>query len=139
MQRTTVAAEDRPGVRWGWFLAWLAVGGAFALGLAALLSVGVILIVLAAAAAVFLLRRGPRTAVTGSLTGLALPLLYLAYSNRGGPGTVCATTAAAQTCTDEYAPVPFLAGGVLLSAAGVLLFVLLGRRSGRRARPAATR
>ncbi|MFF1407594.1 hypothetical protein [Streptomyces sp. NPDC058294] len=104
--------------------------------MAALLSVGVVLIALAVAAAVFLLRRRHRSAVPGALAGLALPLFCL---NRGGPGTVCHATAVAQTCTDAYAPVPFLAGGALLFAAGVLLFVLLGRRSGRRARPAATR
>ncbi|MEU0253836.1 hypothetical protein ABZ299_15330 [Streptomyces sp. NPDC006184] len=123
-----VTARDRRGAEWGWFLAWLAVGGCLALGLAALLSVGVILVVLAVGAAVFLLRKGHRTAVVGSLAGLALPLFYLAYLNRGGPGTVCHSTAGGQTCTDEYAPVPFLVVGALLFAAGFLVFLVLDRR-----------
>ncbi|MFB0620019.1 hypothetical protein [Streptomyces sp. AGS-58] len=123
-----VPAEERHAPEWGWFLAWLAVGGCLALGLAALLSVGVVLVVLAAAAAVFLFRRGHRSAVVGSLAGLALPLFYLAYLNRGGPGDVCHTTASGQTCTDEYAPVPFLVAGALLFAAGFLAFLVLDRR-----------
>ncbi|GAA3121253.1 hypothetical protein GCM10010521_05720 [Streptomyces rameus] len=128
MQNRTVSVEDRRGSEWGWFLAWLVVGGCLALGLAALPSVGVVLIVLAAVAAVLLLRKGHRTAVVGSLAGLALPLFYLAYLNRGGPGTVCHSTVGGQSCTDEYTPVPFLAGGALLFAAGFLVFLLLDRR-----------
>ncbi|AYN43872.1 hypothetical protein D9753_25385 [Streptomyces dangxiongensis] len=123
-----VTVRDRRGAEWGWFLAWLAVGGCLALGLAALLSVGVVLIVLAVVAAVFLLRKGHRAAVAGGLAGLALPLFHLAYLNRGGPGTVCHSTAGGQSCTDEYTPVPFLAGGALLFVAGFLVFLLLDRR-----------
>ncbi|UXY27191.1 hypothetical protein [Streptomyces sp. HUAS TT20] len=128
MQRKTITAEDRHGSEWGWFLAWLAVGGCLALGLVALLSVGVVLIALAAAAAVFLLRKGHRTAVVGGLTGLALPLFYVAYLNRGGPGNVCHATAGGSTCTDEFAPVPFLAAGALLFAAGFVIFLVLDHR-----------
>ncbi|MFF8727698.1 hypothetical protein ACF073_14575 [Streptomyces sp. NPDC015171] len=128
MQSTTVPVEGRQGSEWGWFLAWLAVGGCLALGLAALLSLGAILIAIAVLAAVFLLRKGHRTATVGGLAGLALPLFYLAYLNRGGPGTVCHTTASGQTCTDEYTPVPFLVGGALLLAAGFVVFLVLDRR-----------
>ncbi|MFI9241454.1 hypothetical protein ACIGXF_02435 [Streptomyces sp. NPDC053086] len=128
MQSSIVPAQERRSPEWGWFLAWLAVGGCLALGLAALLSVGVVLVVLAAPAAVFLFRKGHRTAVVGSLAGLALPLFYLAYLNRGGPGSVCRTTATGLSCTDEYTPVPFLVGGALLVAAGLLAFLVLDRR-----------
>lgn len=93
MQRKASAVLDDRASEWGWFLAWLAVGGCVALGLAALLSVGLVLIVLGALAAVFLLRKGHRNAVVGGITGLSLPLFYLAYLNRGGPGNVCRATA----------------------------------------------
>ncbi|MGW2640968.1 hypothetical protein [Streptomyces sp. NPDC001348] len=128
MQRDVVATPDRRTSRWGWFLAWLAVGGCVALGLVALLSVGLVLIVLGALAAVALLRKGHRNAVAGGVSGLSLPLFYLAYLNRGGPGTVCRAVAGGRTCADEYAPVPFLIAGALLFAAGFLVFLILGRR-----------
>src|ERR1041385_4132001 len=130
------AQVDRDGRRsgWGWFLAWLAVGVCVAAGLAAILSVGLVFLVLAAAAAGLLLWKGPRNAVVGSLTGLALPLLYLAYLNRGGPGTVCRSSSGGQTCTDEYTPLPFLIGGVLVFFAGFVIFLVIERR-GQGARP----
>ncbi|WP_037884729.1 hypothetical protein [Streptomyces sp. NRRL S-646] len=128
MQSNGVAVRDERAQEWGWFLAWLAVGGCVALGLAALLSVGLVLIVLGALAAVFLLRKGHRNAVVGAVTGLSLPLFYVAYLNRGGPGNVCRATAGGETCTDEYAPVPFLIAGALLFAAGFLVFLILDRR-----------
>ncbi|MDT0469322.1 hypothetical protein [Streptomyces gibsoniae] len=113
---------------WGWFLAWLAVGACVALGLAALLSVGVILIAVGAVAAVFLLRRGHTNALVGSIAGVALPLFYIAYTNRGGPGDVCHTTATGSTCTEEYAPVPFLIAGAVLFVGGFLVFLVLDHR-----------
>jgi hypothetical protein len=115
---------------WGWFLAWLLVGACAGIGLAAILTVGAALLVLAAVAAVFLLRTGPARAVVGAVSGAALPLFYLAYLNRGGPGEVCHAVAGGQACTDEYTPVPFLAAGALLLVAGLVLHVLTGRRGG---------
>ncbi|MFB7510353.1 hypothetical protein [Streptomyces broussonetiae] len=114
--------------QWGWFLAWLAVGGCLALGLVTLLTVGVVLLVVGGAAAVLLLRKGHRDAAVGGLAGLGLPLFYLAYLNRGGPGNVCQVSASGSTCTDEYAPVPFLVAGAVLVAAGFVVFLLREHR-----------
>lgn len=115
-------------VEWGWFLGWLVLGACAAVGLAAILSVGLVLVLLAAVAAGFLLWKGPRNAIAGSLTGLALPLFYIAYLNRSGPGTVCHAMSGGQTCTDEYTPIPFLVCGVILFSAGFLIFAMLDRR-----------
>ncbi|MEV6027999.1 hypothetical protein [Streptomyces sp. NPDC052036] len=128
MQRKVEAVRNDDASEWGWFLAWLAVGACLALGLAALLTVGVVLIALAAVAAVFLLRRGHTNALVGSVAGVALPFFYLAYTNRGGPGDVCHATAGGSTCTEEYAPVPFLIVGVLLFVVGFLAFLVLDHR-----------
>ncbi|WP_330291550.1 hypothetical protein [Streptomyces sp. NBC_00576] len=98
-----------------------------AVGLAAILSVGLVFLVLAAAAAGLLLWKGPRNAVVGGLTGLALPLFYIAYLNRGGPGDVCRSSSGGQTCTEEYTPIPFLVGGVLLFVAGFVIFLMIER------------
>lgn len=123
--------DDGPGraAGWGWFLAWLLVGACAGIGLAAILTVGAAFLVLAAVAAVFLLRRGPRRAVLGGVSGVALPLFYLAYLNRGGPGEVCHAVAGGQSCTDEYTPVPFLVAGALVLVAGCVIHVMAGRRA----------
>ncbi|WP_327694420.1 hypothetical protein [Streptomyces sp. NBC_00459] len=126
-------SEDRR-TGWGWFLAWFAVGACVAAGLAAILTVGPVLLGLAAVAAWLLLRKGPRNAVAGGLAGLALPLFHLAYLNRGGPGEVCRSSSGGQTCTEEYTPIPFLVGGVLLFVAGFVIFLVIGR--GTRKAPA---
>ncbi|NEA62090.1 hypothetical protein G3I56_05725 [Streptomyces sp. SID12488] len=112
---------------WGWFVAWFAVGACLVAGLAAILTVGLGFLVLATVAAGLLLWKGPRNAVVGGLAGLALPLFYIAYLNRGGPGNVCRSSSGGQTCTDEYTPIPFLVGGVLVFVAGFVIFLLLER------------
>ena len=132
-KREHVDSESR-GTGWGWFLAWFAVGACVAAGLAAILSVGLVFLVLAAAAAGLLLWKGPRNAVVGGLAGLALPLFYIAYLNRGGPGNVCRSSSGGQTCTDEYTPIPFLVGGVLVFVAGFVIFLVI-ERAGRGTRP----
>jgi hypothetical protein len=125
-----MSEDDGPGrtAGWGWFLAWLLVGACGGIGLAAILTVGAALVVLAAVAAAVLLRSGPGRAVVGGVSGLALPLFYLAYLNRGGPGEVCHAVPGGQTCTDEYTPVPFLAVGALLLIVGLVSHVLTDRR-----------
>ncbi|MDF3297238.1 hypothetical protein [Streptomyces tropicalis] len=128
MAYDTAAARGERRAEWGLFLGWLAVGACLVLGTAALLSVGPVLIALAAAGTLLLLRAGRRHAAAGALTGAALPLFLLAGLNRGGPGTVCHAVPGGQTCADTYAPMPFLAAGLLLCAAGLLLFRVLVRR-----------
>ncbi|MFJ6544450.1 hypothetical protein ACIQMP_27890 [Streptomyces sp. NPDC091385] len=128
MQRKADAVRNDQNSEWGWFLGWLAVGGCLALGLAALLSVGVALIAVGALGAVLLLRKGHRNALMGAIAGLGLPLFYLAYLNWDGPGDVCHSAAGSSTCTQEYAPQPFLIVGALLIVAGVLAFLVLDRR-----------
>ncbi|MFC8436212.1 hypothetical protein [Streptomyces sp. NPDC057253] len=123
-----IGADRRTAGGWGWFLAWFLVGACAGVGLAAILTVGPAFLALAAVAALPLLRRGPRRAVAGLVSGLALPAFYLAYLNRGGPGEVCHAVSGGQTCTDQYTPVPFLAVGALLLVAGPVIHALTGRR-----------
>jgi hypothetical protein len=55
----------------------------------------------------------------GLVSGLALPVLYVAYLNRDGPGTVCRTGRdGSQACIDEWSPWPWLVVGALTTSGG---------------------
>lgn len=114
---------------WPWFCAWFLVGGLASLGLLTALTIGVFLLAVALGTGVFLAtRRGSRTGRAGLLSGLGVPLLYVAFLNREGPGTVCTTTSTGQSCVDEYSPWGWLAAGAVLLVAGIVLGVVLRRR-----------
>jgi hypothetical protein len=104
------------------FLAWTAVGAGAILGLLTILTIGIFVLPATVLLAVLLGWRG-RTlqAGPGVVTGLGLIPLYVAYLNRGGPGTVCTTAALSQSCTQEMSPWPWLAAGLCLAGAGAVL------------------
>ncbi|MGW2647083.1 hypothetical protein ACWC2T_19635 [Streptomyces sp. NPDC001393] len=110
---------------WPWFGAWFTVGALASLGVLTVLTIGVFLLPVTLAAAVLVAtRRGSRAGLPGLLSGLGVPLLYVAFLNRGGPGDVCTTTANSQSCVDEYNPWWWLAAGVVLLLAGVVVGVV---------------
>jgi hypothetical protein len=107
------------------------VGALAAFGIAGLATIGLFLLALASvlmavAFAVPLLRR---PSVPGFLLGLSTAPLYIGWLNRGGPGTVCTTTADSTSCADLWSPWPFVAVGVLLAGAGVAPLVMTRRRA----------
>lgn len=113
---------------WPWFCAWFAVGALGSLGVLTVLSVGVYLLPVALlAAALVATRRNAAAGLPGLVSGLGAPLLYVAFLNRGGPGTVCTTTTTGQSCVDEYNPWLWLAAGVLLLLAGIVFGVVRQR------------
>ena len=117
-------ATPRPastGLRWTWFAAWLIIGAGYALSLLGAASIGLFVLPLPVLATILLARRQPAKAgLPGLISGLGIPLLYVAYSNRAGPGTICTTiTGGGQDCTDEWSPWPWLAAAVILQALGV--------------------
>src|SRR5262249_28751858 len=89
---------------WPWFCAWFLVGALASLGLLTALTIGIFLLPVALAAGVFLATRrgarGSRAGLAGLVSGLGVPLLYVAFLNREGPGNVCTTTATGQSCVD---------------------------------------
>lgn len=125
-----VNGETRVGVPW--FFAWAAVGAGYAFGILAALSVGVYVLAVTVVATVLLIRSPQASSgLTGIVSGLGLPLLYVAFLNRSGPGTVCTTTpTGGQTCGEEWSPWPWLLAGVVLIVAGWSWFAV---RSHRRA------
>ncbi|HEV7524544.1 MAG TPA: hypothetical protein VGP92_06235, partial [Acidimicrobiia bacterium] len=109
---------------WGWFVAWLFAGAACALALLSALTIGIFVLPFAGAAVVFLAtRRGATDGVAGLISGLGLPVLYVAYLNRNGPGDICTHTATSSSCTQESSPWVWFSLGVALVVVGVVLFV----------------
>jgi hypothetical protein len=64
----------------------------------------------------------------GLLTGAAIPVVFVAWLNRDGPGEVCSRSATGESCGDEWSPWPFVVVALVLAVAGVLVFAR-GRRS----------
>jgi hypothetical protein len=101
---------------------WFAVGVSYGFGVAALLTVGALLLLVALAGTALLVsRRATRGGWPAAICGPAIVLLYIAYLNRNGPGTVCTTTGTGGSCVDEYAPWPFVAAAVVLIVVGAAL------------------
>lgn len=121
------APRDRRGVVW--FIAWMLVGAGYALGVLSAPSIGLfVLLVTVVATIVLSTRPGNRVGLPGLVSGLSLPLFYVAYLNRSGPGTICTTTATSQTCSDEWSPWPWLVIGIALFLSGCVWFAMANRR-----------
>lgn len=145
---TTIAANrDRP--RPMSFIAWAVIGAALFFGVLSFMTIGIFVLPIAVLALLALLKwGGSRDSSIGLISGAGLPLLYVGYLNRNGPGRVCTTIArgaksatcgaplgpgdvcsnlgsAGQQCVDEWSPWPWLLIGAILVAVGILLFFRL--------------
>ena len=93
------------------------------------LSIGIFVLPCALIATFYLARRTPSARyTTGVLSGIGLPLLFVAFTNRNGPGLICA----GDTCGQQLSPWPWLLAGVLFVLLGPATYVLsAGRRRSR--------
>lgn len=115
---------------WVWFSAWLLVGAGYALGFIGIASIGLFVLPFPVLATLLLVRqRQATTGLPGLITGLAVPVFYVACLNRAGPGTICTTVTGGQQCNDEWSPWPWLAVGVILLVVGVAMFSHRQRRA----------
>jgi len=129
---TPSASPVPTGLRWAWFAAWLIIGAGYALGLLGAASIGLFVLPLAVAATIVAARRQHAgSGLPGLISGLGIPLVYVAYLNRAGPGTVCTTVSGGQDCTDEWSPWPWLAAAVILLGLGLAAFIARQRHLGR--------
>jgi hypothetical protein len=125
----TPTPTDRRNVMW--FIAWMLTGAGYALGILGAFSIGpYVLVITVAATIVLATRTGSRVGLPGLISGLSLPLFYVAFLNRSGPGTVCTSTATSQSCVDEWSPWPWLGIGIVLLVSGWLWFAMANRRRG---------
>jgi hypothetical protein len=112
-----------------WFVAWMLVGAGYAFGVLSLLSIGIFVVAITGVATILLARRtDTRAGLPGLVSGLSLPLFYVAVLNRSGPGAICTTTATTQSCVDEWSPWPWVVVGIVLLASGCVWFVIANRR-----------
>ena len=120
----TASPPALTGLGWAWFAAWLIIGAGYALSLLGAASIGLFVLPLAVLATILLARRRhARRGLPGLISGLGIPLLYLAYLNRAGPGTNCTSITGGQDCTGEWSPWPWLAAGVILLVLGAAAFI----------------
>jgi hypothetical protein len=114
-----------------WFIAWTLTGAGYALGILGALSIGpYVLVITVAATIVLATRAGSRVGLPGLVSGLSLPLFYVAFLNRSGPGTVCTSTATSHSCVDQWSPWPWIAIGIVLLVSGWVWFAKADRRRG---------
>jgi hypothetical protein len=120
---------ERPADSWAAFCGWGVAGLGMCLGVLSLLTIGpFVLLFTLILCGVLLFKPGPGSAMAGVICGAAAPLLWVAWLNRDGPGTVCTTSATASSCTDEWTPWPFVVLALMLVVAGMLVFARLRRR-----------
>lgn len=102
----------------GWFWIWALVGCGAAFGW---LVMGVLAIPATALVLWPLLARPAiRSSAYGLVTGVGVPLLYVAWLQRAGPGTTCWHTATGGGCDQHLNPLPWLVAGVGLFTAGLV-------------------
>jgi hypothetical protein len=106
------------------FLGWCVIGAGGCVGVLSLLTIGpFVLLLTLMLTGLMLWRVDFGWAMAGMISGSSVPLLYVAWLNRGGPGSVCTFSGdGGQSCGDEWSPWPFLVVAVLLAAAGVAVF-----------------
>lgn len=99
------------------YLLWVLAGALAALSV----SFGVFAVAAAIAVAVLLTKtRGNGKPMFGAFTGAGLPLLWVAYVQRQGPGTTCWRTASGLGCDQHLDPLPWLVAGLCLVLIGVV-------------------
>jgi len=108
---------------WLWFGVWLAIGALVAFAVVGAMTIGVLLAPVAVVVCVVAARsRRTRVGLPGLVSGLAVPLMYVAFLNHDGPGTVCTVTTASRACTDELNPWPWLIVAAIVWVAGLAMF-----------------
>jgi len=109
-----------PPPRAGWYVVWVLLGVIGSLALLATFTPFVLLVPIVACLGVLVASRPrARAAAPAAICGVALPVLFVAWLNRDGPGNVCTVTSAGTSCVEEWSPWPFLVVAAALVTSGV--------------------
>jgi hypothetical protein len=121
--------EGRP--KWWSFFAWPIVGAGLAFGILGLMTIGIYILPIALVGLLALVKwGGNRKSSAGLISGVGLPIIYIAYLNRGGPGDICTPYGqGGQQCTQEWSPWPWLIIGLGLVIFGVVVFLRQRRKA----------
>jgi hypothetical protein len=105
------------------FLGWCLAGAGLCLGVLSILTIGPFVLLLTLfLCALLLWRLDFGWGMAGLLSGAGVPMLYVAWLNRDGPGEVCSGDSRAISCGDEWSPWPFVGVAVVLLVAGAVVF-----------------
>ncbi|MHB8464366.1 MAG: hypothetical protein ACYDH6_23985 [Acidimicrobiales bacterium] len=104
------------------------MGAFYAFALLSLPSIGLFVLPVPIIATIILARQERAlSGAAGLLSGCGLPLLYVAWINRGGPGDVCTP----HSCVQEYNPWAWFAASAVAILAGLIVFIAPWRRRSR--------
>lgn len=78
---------------WGWFTAWLVIGGMSSFAVISIMSVRMFRDSARSSTGAAVAPSSNGRGIAGLLSGLGLPAFYVAYLNRQGAGTVCSSHA----------------------------------------------
>ena len=111
------------------FVLWAVVGAGGCLALLGALSIGIFVApVVALLALVLLLTTQADRSMVGAVSGLSVPLFYVAWLNRDGPGEVCRVEEHFTACAEQWSPWPWLVAGFAFAAVGIAVFQRLGHK-----------
>lgn len=114
--------EDKP--TWWSFYAWPLIGAGLTFSVVGAMTIGLFVFPFVLAGFFAMLKwGGNRKSSVGLISGAGLPILFIAYINRDGPGDICTPyDHGGQQCSQEYSPWPFLIIGLALVLLGMLIF-----------------
>ena len=118
MKSSEDTAKRATPVTWGGFFIWVMIGAGAAIGFLSLGTLAIVAVVLVVGIASS--RPALRRSWFGVLAGIGATLLFIAFMQRHGPGTVCWQTATASGCDEYLNPLPWLVMGLTLVAIGVI-------------------
>jgi hypothetical protein len=117
---------------WAWFVAWLVVGTSYALVFLGAFTIGIFILPVSVALTIFTAtRRDSGVGLPGLIAAGSIPLLYVAYINRSGPGQACHSISGGEQCTQLMTPWPWLFVGAVLAISGIAVFLGAQSKRGR--------
>jgi hypothetical protein len=115
---------------WSMFLGWLFVGVLWMAGIGSILSIGLIILALAAVATWFMLRQpASRRGLPALISVGSLPFFVPARMNGPAQGTVLRSNGSGGVTGGSYSsPWPWVAAGSLFIVASAVVFLITSRR-----------